>query len=96
MRKTLEEQLTELMKDGRFRYALKRAVAGHSSRSEMAQHCGVYYTKFNALCQLYCDQRDLARIERYGANKSTGTIVKNGKVYNNYDSGESRLFGYSN
>ena len=68
MRKTLEEQLTELMKDGRFRYALKRAVAGHSSRSEMAQLCGVYYKKFNALCQLYCDKTNHYDVERYVAH----------------------------
>ena len=59
MRKTLEEQLVELLKTNpRFKYALKRAVEGRSSRSEMAQCCGIYYKKFNELCQLYCDKRE--------------------------------------
>lgn len=86
MRKTREEELDELLKTNpRFKYALKRAVAGHSSRSEMAQTCGVYYKKFNELVQLYCDRRDLAHVERFGANKPVGTIVKDGKAYAPYD-----------
>ena len=68
MRKSLDEQLEELMKDGRFRYALTRAVAGHSSRLEMAQHCGVYAKKFYALCQLYCDKTGRDNVDRYIAH----------------------------
>ena len=67
MRKTLEEELVELLRTNpRFKYALKRAAEGRSPRSEMAQCCGIYYKKFNALLQLYADQKERAYERKIG------------------------------